>query len=261
MPGVEFCEEKSSKVRIHCAHDVGPHVAWAGGYLSECVCVCLLDVLLYNFPSADLGKPHRKVSVLFWKNQTCLWGKVFQAKKPQQMSRFEWTWMSECLYFPLKNITNSPFSQIYCLVLRIFELCTFSPMTCFFPLLSIKFWVSFIVTCCCSSLIFLTASYSTEWAHHPLSMLWSAIFWVVFCLFTIIKNPAIKYILVYFSCKSFSLMLCLSSLHGIHWNRWYLFSTLWWGGGGLGAPSQVLVKKELFLCFIIMLKINFLNIS
>ena len=91
MPGVEFCEEKSSKVSIHCAHDVGPHVAWAGGYLSECVGVCLLDVLLYNFPSADLGKPHRKVSVLFWKNQTCLWGKVFQAKKPQQMSRFEWT--------------------------------------------------------------------------------------------------------------------------------------------------------------------------
>lgn len=39
MPGAEFCEEKSSKVRIHCAHDVGPHVAWAGGYLSECVCV------------------------------------------------------------------------------------------------------------------------------------------------------------------------------------------------------------------------------
>ena len=131
---------------------------------------------------------------------------IFQARV------LEWVAIAfsrEWLYFPFKNITNSPFSQIYCLVLPIFELCTFSPVTCFFfPLLSIKFWVSFIVTCCCSSPIFLTASHSIEWAHHPLSILWSAIFWVVFCLFTIIKNPAIKYVLVYFSCKSFSLMLC-----------------------------------------------------
>lgn len=59
MPGAEFCEEKSSKVSIDCAHDVGPCVVWAGVYLSECVCVCVLDVLLYNFPSIDLGKPHR----------------------------------------------------------------------------------------------------------------------------------------------------------------------------------------------------------
>ena len=86
MPGVEFCEEKSSKVSIDCAHDVGPCVVWAGECLNVCVCVCvcvcLLDVLLYNFPSADLGKPHRKLLSLFWKNQTSLLGKVFQAKNP-----------------------------------------------------------------------------------------------------------------------------------------------------------------------------------
>ena len=41
MPGAEFCEEKSSKVSIDCAHGVGPCVVWAGIYLSECVCVCM----------------------------------------------------------------------------------------------------------------------------------------------------------------------------------------------------------------------------
>ena len=41
MPGVEFCEEKSSKVSIDCAHDVGPCVVWAGECLNVCVCVCV----------------------------------------------------------------------------------------------------------------------------------------------------------------------------------------------------------------------------
>ena len=175
----------------------------------------------------------------FGKTKPLSGGKYSRQKTPskcQGLSGLEW----------VNDSTNSPFSQIYCLVLPIFELCTFSPMTCFFPLLSIKFWVSFIVTCCYSSLIFLTASYSTEWAHHLLYILWSAIFWVVFCLFTIIKNPAIKYILVYFSCKSFSLILCLLSLHGIHWNRWYLFSTLRQGGGELGHLHRYWWKKNYF---------------
>ena len=93
MPGTEFCEEKSSKVSIDCAHGVGPCVVWAGVYLSECVCVCVCVCWMFSctiFYQLIWENLTDKLVSYFGKTKTLSGGK-HSRQKTQQMSRFEWT--------------------------------------------------------------------------------------------------------------------------------------------------------------------------